>query len=174
MNTLLKVKRYIFNKDWTISKILVQDKLDGYAVEDEIRETNKVHGETAISYGTYLLGYRQSPKFSSSYLWSDSTNMLILPKDKANYPKITDWKNHDLIWIKDVPEFQYILLHWGNTDDDTEGCLIVGKYLGAVNGQEGVVQSRVYYKDLYQRIYPLIKKGNQYIEYSKVITPSMN
>lgn len=169
--SLIKISRYNFKPDWTIGKLLLIDKtnvyhLDGYTVEDEIRDT-KVKGETAVPYGIYTLGYRQSPKFSSSFLYSESLNKLIEPKEQRLYPTIKDFKSHDLIWIKDIPDFEYILLHWGNSDDDTEGCLIVGSSLGVINGQEGVVRSKAYYKELYVKIFPLIKKGGQTIEYTK-------
>lgn len=170
MNSLIKVSRSIFNLDWTISKLSINNILDGYCVEDEIRD-EKVKGETAIPYGTYELGYRQSPKFSASFLWSDSLNLLIDPKEKVKYPNTIDWRNHDLIWIKNVPKFEFILIHWGNTDDDTEGCLIVGSSIGPIlkNGttQEGVLNSKVYYKKLYEKVYPLIKKGGRTIVYEK-------
>lgn len=166
MTHLLKVNRYNFKPDWTIGKLLVNGVHDGYTVEDEIREGEKIKGETAIPYGVYKLGFRQSPKFSTSYLYSDSHNLLIEPKEKAQYAHITDWRNHDLIWVLDVPGFQYILIHWGNTDDDTEGCLIVGAVLGVFNGQEGVGQSRAYYKKLYCKVYPAIKAGGQTIQYT--------
>ncbi len=165
-NNILQVERYNLKSDWTLGKLSVFNKIDGFTVEDEVRAI-KLHGETAIPYGVYPLGYRQSPKFSSSFLYSDSVNKLIEPKDKSKYPNIKDWRNHDLIWVQNVPGFQYILIHWGNTDDDTEGCLIVGSKIGIINGQEGVLSSRVYYKNLYPRIYPIIKQGNQFIEYIK-------
>ena len=76
MSSLIKVSRYNLKPDWTISKLLLKDsnglyKLDGYTVEDEIREV-KVKGETAVPYGIYDLSYRQSPKFSKCFLYSDT------------------------------------------------------------------------------------------------------
>jgi len=163
---LLTIKRYEFNPDWTISELLLSGVKDGYAVEDELRAIKKF-GETAIPYGKYPLGLRQSPNFSKFFLYSDSANVLIETKDKSKYPQIKDFRNHDLIWIKDIPEFELVLLHWGNTDDDTNGCLIVGAKPGFVGTQKGVLQSRTYYKSLYPRIYKQIKAGNQFIEYIK-------
>jgi len=163
---LLKVKRNEFNPDWTLGELYINGVKDGYTVEDEIR-LEKVKGESAIPYGIYPLGLRQSPKFSTSFLYSDINNILIEAKDKSKYPNIKDFRNHDLIWIKNVPGFEYILLHWGNTDDDTEGCLIVGARQGFVGTQKGVLQSRTYYKSLYPKIYKLIKQENYEIEYTK-------
>ena len=31
-----------------------------------------------------------------------------------------------MLWVRDVPGFEYILIHTGNTDEHTSGCLIVG------------------------------------------------
>ena len=31
-----------------------------------------------------------------------------------------------MLWVRDVPGFEYILIHTGNTDEHTAGCLIVG------------------------------------------------
>lgn len=161
-------KRYEFNPDWTLGELYILGIKDGYTVEDEIRDQNKkVYGETAIPYGKYLLGLRQSPEFSSSFLYSDSANILIETKDKIKYPQINDFRNHDLIWVKNIPGFEFVLIHWGNTDDDSSGCLIVGAKPGFIGTQKGVLQSRTYYKSLYPRIYKQIKEGNKYIEYTK-------
>ena len=31
-----------------------------------------------------------------------------------------------MLWLQDVPNFQWILIHTGNTDEHTAGCLILG------------------------------------------------
>lgn len=164
MSDILKIARYDFHPDWTIGKLFLYDKHDGYTIEDEIRD-KKVKGETAIPYGRYKLGTRVSPKFSSSFLYSKTLNKLIEPKEKDLFPNTIDWFQHELIWIMDVPNFEYVLLHWGNTDDNTEGCLIVGSSVGKIVDQGAVLNSRVYYKQLYPKIYPMIKAGGQYINY---------
>lgn len=171
MDSLIKVSRYNFKPDWTIGKLLIKNnkgvyEMDGYTVEDEIREV-KIKGETAVPYGIYELGYRDSPKFSTSFLYSESLNKLIEPAELRFYSSVKDFKAHQLIWIKNIPNFEYVLIHWGNSDDDTDGCLIVGSGLGVIKGQEGVINSRAYYKALYPRIFPLIKKSGQTIEYTK-------
>lgn len=166
---LLTNLRYRFGADFTLGQLLVSGKIDGYVIEDEIRHV-KVKGETAINYGIYDLDIRQSPKFSKSFLWSDSRGLLVKPSQKYkhyNDGQPDDWRPHDLIWLKNVPNFEYVLLHWGNTDDDTEGCLIVGSKTGILKGQEAVLDSQKYYQHLYPRIYPLIKAGGQQIEIKK-------
>jgi hypothetical protein len=167
--TLISTNKIKFHADWTISELFVKGNLDGFVVEDEIRAV-KVHGETAIDSGTYPLGLRQSPKFSKWFLYSEKHNILIETKEKAlpKYAHITDWKEHDLIWIKETPRHSLVLMHWGNTDLDSDGCQIVGDKLGILRTKDGknreaVLNSRNYYKRFYCSVYKEIKAGNQFI-----------
>ena len=162
---LLTVERYEFKPDWTVGRLLINNQKDGFIIEDQVRppDAPKEKGETAIPFGRYEIGLRQSPKFSSKYLWSDTLGKLIIPKQKSEHPYIRDFRPHDMLWIKNVPNFSFILLHWGNDDDDTDGCLLVGDTLGIVDGQEAVLNSRTYYKKLYARLYPLVKKEKHHI-----------
>lgn len=165
--SLIQVERYKFTPDWSIGRIKVKEKPVGFSIEDEIRQV-KLHGETAIPFGAYKLGFRQSPKFSDKFWWSDSQKILV-PKSKLQACKhIKDLRPHDLIWLLDVPNFQYVLIHWGNFDDDTEGCLIVGSAIGFMRNKfgemkEAVINSQFFYKTFYEMVYPIIKEGNQTI-----------
>lgn len=79
-----------------------------FTLEDELRE-DKVMGETAIPAGSYQLGLRKSPKFGP-----------------------------DTIEVLGVPGFSDILIHSGNRDEDTAGCVLVGDavdwVLGTISG----------------------------------------
>ena len=150
----LKLKRSKFEKDWTISKLFINDVLDGYVVEDEVR-TKKVKGETAIWKGVYKLGSRFSPKFSNEFYWNGEN---LISKSEYQELKVKgNYKPHELIWILDVKEFEFILIHWGNTDLDTEGCLIIGSKIGIIKGREGVLNSRIYYRKFYEKVFPYLK-----------------
>ena len=62
-----------------------------------------------------------------------------------------------MLHIVDVPNFEYILIHTGNTDEHTSGCLIVGD--AQENNQvlpDGFVGKSV---NAYKRIYPTIAKA---------------
>jgi hypothetical protein len=168
MTNLLTVERFMFKPDWTISRLYLSGAQFCYVIEDEIRG-EKVHGETAIPYGIYDLGARVSPKFSSTYYWNDSKQRLITAKEHRSGLFGSGYKPHELLWVLNVPNFEFILLHWGNTDDDTEGCLIVGNSIGMVGKQEGVLNSRITYQELYPKIYPLVKSGGQKIEIIKSV-----
>ena len=81
MNHLLRIGRYIFKPDWTISHLHINGVSTYYGVEDEIRAV-KVKGETAVDYGIYKLGIRYSPKFSKEYYYSEIKNKLAIAQMK--------------------------------------------------------------------------------------------
>mgnify|MGYP003115057981 FL=1 len=109
-----------------------------YTLEDE-RRALKVRGETRVPAGTYKIELRNEGGFHQKYT--------------KKYPGI----HRGMLHIVDVPNFEYILIHTGNTDEHTAGCLIVG------DAQEnnlllpdGFVGKSV---NAYKRIYPSIAKA---------------
>jgi hypothetical protein len=71
----------------------------------------KVKGESAIPYGAYKVRKTFSPKYGR-----------------------TMWE------LQNVPGFQGIRIHSGNTEKDTEGCLLLGAHISGDYG--GVAGSR--------------------------------
>ena len=105
-----------------------------YTIEDEQRDV-KVWGETRIPAGTYQLELRTEGGFHNRY------------KSRYAFHK-------GMIWVKDVPGFEYILWHTGNTDENTAGCLILG------NSQESNIVKKDgfvgYSRDAYAFVYPRV------------------
>jgi hypothetical protein len=107
--------RYLFGDDFTLSKLQINDKpmlMCPYILEDAVREIPnrpvsewKVKSETAIPAGTYQVEKTFSKRFG-----------------KLMYQ------------LMDVPGFEGIRIHAGNTSHDTEGCLITGKERDEKNG----------------------------------------
>jgi len=123
-----------------------------YTLEDE-RRALKVKGETRIPAGTYNIELRKEGGFHGRY--------------SKKYPDI----HIGMLHIVDVPNFEYILIHTGNTDEHTAGCLIVGdSQENNVILKDGFVGKSV---NAYKRIYPrnakAIEKGDSvtisYIDY---------
>lgn len=130
------VKRVFDDIGVTLSKVYINDKRVAIALEDPKRDI-KIKHETAIPDGTYKLGLRYSPSFTP----------------RKNY-------GHDLLWIKDVPNFEYILIHIGNTVDDTSGCLLLGENLGVVKGKIAILQSKKAYDSFYNKVAHRVKRGD--------------
>lgn len=111
----------------TIGKLSIDDVHICDTLEDVVREvrgesvkTWKIPGDTAIPVGSYTVLITYSPRF------------------KKNLPLLLD-----------VPGFEGIRIHAGNTHEDTEGCILVGNYPG--NG-EAIVNSRLALEVLISRI----------------------
>ena len=106
-----------------------------YTLEDEYRE-KKIMGETRIPAGTYRITLRKTGGFHGRYL--------------TKYSEM----HKGMLWVRDVPGFEYILIHTGNTDEHTAGCLIVGNSQQTNFGSsDGFVGSSV---SAYKAIYPAI------------------
>lgn len=53
--------------------------------------------------------------------------------------------------ILDVPGRTHILMHPGNTVADTHGCVLLGRYFGALGGERAVLQSTPVVRELRER-----------------------
>lgn len=129
----LILARIFSGDDSTVGVLGVDDKPFCFACEDEKRLV-KVHGETRIPTGTYEIKYR------------DAGSMVTRYRDR--YP----W-HKGMLHLQDVPGFEFIYIHIGNTDADTLGCILVGN--GAtLNGAGGgsISHSRDAYAALYKTI----------------------
>jgi hypothetical protein len=64
-----------------------------------------------------------------------------------------------MLHVMDVPGFEFILIHVGNDDDDTAGCLLVGSTADKDKGFIGA--SRKAYEDLYPKVAEAILAGEE-------------
>lgn len=110
-------------------------KFLSFTLEDEPRE-KKVKGETRIPAGTYPIALRTE----------GTHHARALARYGPDFHK-------GMLWIRDVPGFEWILIHVGNTDADTEGCLLVGDGVTSNVPKGGALQSS---EQAYKRIYPPI------------------
>lgn len=103
-------------------------------LEDRVRTGPKVKGETAIPVGEYEILLTWSPRFKT-----------ILPL------------------LIDVPGFDGIRIHPGNTADDTEGCLLVGEKVITHAGLPFLTHSRRAFERLFARLEDASKKREKLI-----------
>jgi hypothetical protein len=123
-----------------------------YTLEDEKRAL-KVPGETRVPAGIYDIEFRTEGGFHNKY------------SKKFAFHK-------GMLQVMNVPNFEYILLHIGNDDSHTAGCLLIG------DSQENnmIIKDGFIGKsgNAYKRIYPKIAKALengervtiQYIDYA--------
>lgn len=126
----LTVVRTHFNPTCTIGELMVDGEHECWTLEDTVRPTGapKVYGKTAIPYGTYSLDITFSNRFQ-----------------------------RDLPLVRNVPGFEGIRIHSGNTAENTEGCLLVG------TGRTGssVTNSRVAFNALFVKVRDAIRRGEK-------------
>ena len=153
---MIDVKLVDQDEDSTRTEFFFDGVKKGYGVEDEYRET-KVKGETRIPNGVYEIGFRWSPKFSGKYYRNDVGNILYYKDRKTQAQKEEFHTEHEMIWVLDVPLFEYILWHWGNTDEDTDGCYCVGSKLARIKARSGKMKNGVSAsRKKYEEIYPIM------------------
>ena len=119
-----------------------------YTLEDEQRDV-KVWGETRIPAGEYKLSLRKEGGFHSRY--------------QAKYGDM----HKGMIHVNDVPGFEFILWHTGNTDENTAGCLLLGdSQTSNLVQKDGFVGSSVNaYKKVYPYVAASIQQGDVYVTY---------
>lgn len=140
----LLLKRIALRPTYTIGKLYIDGAYICDVLEDPVRDLNKngvfdngerkIYGETAIPYGTYEITMKvKSPKFSR----------------KATYA----WCGGYLPRLLNVPHFEGILLHAGNSAQDSHGCPLVGE-----NKIVGKLVNSMH--TLRNKVYPLLKKAS--------------
>lgn len=131
----IKVKRIARREFYTIGRLYLDGQYFCDTVEDRDRgllasmspeeiARLKVYGETAIPAGGYRVIMAFSPKFNGRYPF---LRKGLMPA------------------ILDVPGYSGVLIHPGNTSNDSLGCVLVGK--NKVVGK--VVESRATFEKLY-------------------------
>ena len=104
----LRLERKYFRDTYTIGNLYIDGSFFSNTLEDKNRDVNKngkfdngeakVYAETCIPFGTYKVVVTMSPKF------------------KRELPRLLN-----------VPSFEGILIHKGNTVKDSAGCILVGE-----------------------------------------------
>jgi hypothetical protein len=136
---IVKLIRFSSQENSTLGLLYIDGGFQCFTIEDEFR-TEKVMHETRIPEGIYELGIRDEGGFHERY--------------KSKFKGI----HKGMIQVMDVPNFEYILLHIGNWEDQTSGCLLLGNSAKQnVTGSGMVIESKI----AYLRVYPLIMRQLQ-------------
>lgn len=141
----VKVKRIARRDNYTIGKMYVNGEYVCDTLEDTDRGLTskmsvaqisgmKVHGETAIPTGRYLVDMKTvSPRFGGRAQYKFC---------KGRLPRLCN-----------TPGYQGVLIHCGNTAMDTDGCILVG--LNKAVGQ--VLNSTA----TFRKVYAILKAADE-------------
>lgn len=145
------VERKWKKEAYTIGKMFIDGEFFSNTLEDKDRglttsmpleevKRMKKAGITAIPSGTYNVRMDiVSPKYSKNSWYVQNCNGARMPR------------------LENVPGYDGVLIHAGNTAKDTEGCILVGK-----NDTVGMVtKSKDYLLQLYKKLYAAYKKGEK-------------
>ena len=145
----IKINRVSKEYTYTIGKLSIDGVYFCDTIEDKDRGLNqstplstiekiKVPSQTAIPAGTYKVAMNfVSPRFSKKAMYNSI---------QGKVPRLLD-----------VPGFDGVLIHIGNTSQDTDGCILVG--YNKVKGQ--VLDSRNTFFKLYAKLKEAADKGEQ-------------
>lgn len=142
----LTVIRYSDNDNSTLGLLFLDNKFECYTLEDQY-QTKKVYKETRIPAGTYKIKLRKEGSHHLRY--------------NIKFPEF----HNGMLELQDVKDFQYILIHIGNTDDDTAGCLIVGNSINNNQITKGFISNSTgAYVNLYKKVVTEAENDNLEIE----------
>lgn len=115
---LIVIRRLYKGEKSIIGEMTVDGIFECFTLED-IERPVKIKGETAIPKGTYKVIINESNRF------------------KRQLPLLLD-----------VPGFEGVRIHAGNTNHDTEGCILVGQ----TRHKEFIGQSRKAFEKLFKKM----------------------
>ena len=115
---IITVKRLYKTDSSTIGELLIDGIFECFTLEDKERPV-KIKGETAIPKGTYRVIINESNRFKR-----------LLPL------------------LIDVPNFEGVRIHAGNSNHDTEGCILVGQ----TRNKNYIGQSRKAFNKLFKKM----------------------
>mgnify|MGYP004188541651 FL=1 len=148
----LTVVRTQFGTDATNGLLFIDGLFECYTLEDQYQAVKVMH-ETCIPEGTYDIQFRKTGGFHAKY--------------SERYKNA----HYGMLHVQDVPNFTYILIHTGNTDEHTSGCLIVGETQQDLEvSKDGFIgSSTLAYKKMYAKVAGQLLQGKKVtIEYTTI------
>lgn len=132
----LLLRRQKTQPDHTHGDLFVRGAWECHTLEDEYR-INKVYGETRIPSGRYLIELRTEGGMHGRY--------------KERFAPL----HRGMLWLRGVPNFEFVYIHIGNDDEDTDGCILVGK----TRSGDKILRSAEAYTELYTSVVAAMDSG---------------
>jgi hypothetical protein len=140
-----KIIRVAQGKQSTLSHLYIDGLFACYLLEDSIRAI-KIPGQTCIPTGNFKLTLNTTSGMHAKYL--------------KEYPLV----HKGMVEIDELPNFDLVFIHKGNTHLDTRGCPLTGLYWTNIGGDYQVMMSTVAYQLVYPKLIEQIKLGNNRID----------
>ena len=136
--------RFTQTRTSTASRLFVDGKQVCYLLEDGHNDP-VIKGITRIPAGNWAIRFRRAGKFYTAYT-----------------QRFGKGQEHPMIEIV-LPGWQFVMIHCGNTVDDTLGCPLtgeeIGKHFDPVDGEQFFIpggKSTTAYLRMYAHLAPLI------------------
>jgi hypothetical protein len=140
----LTLLRYMDDGETTLGLFFLRNKFFAYALEDTHRD-EKIKGKTRIPEGLYEVGF--SPV--------NSADSRITRDYQGKYAWFT---KH--IHLKNVPGFEGIYIHIGNTHEHTDGCILIADGIN-VDVKKALRYSEKAYGRFYRIVTALVESNEQ-------------
>jgi hypothetical protein len=128
----LTLQRQILTDKTTIGLLFIEGIFECYTLEDVVRAPGvKIAGATAIPFGEYEVIIDHSNRFAR-----------MMPH------------------VLGVAMFEGIRIHPGNTDADTEGCIL----LGTLKGNDRIYNSKIAFAKFFRKLEEGLKDGKVMME----------
>lgn len=120
-----------------------RDKLKYCYILEDTYNKIKIPGSTRIPAGQYQIKLRTTGSTYQKYC--NHKNPIIR--------ELT--QKYGILHLQDVPNFKYVLIHIGNSNEDTEGCLLPADVANNFSTEPGRITHSTYaYIDLGKAVYP--------------------
>jgi len=101
------------------------DKLRYVRTLEDTYNADKIPGSTRIPAGQYEIKLRREGKFFEEYRKHDNKKISELTE------------KYGILHLQNVPNFEFVLIHIGNTNKDTKGCILVGNNVDNFSVENG-------------------------------------
>jgi len=138
---IITLKRIQSDELATTGYLSIDGTTKCFTIEDAFH-VGKIQGKTRIPSGTYDIKLRNEGRLTQKYA------------QKFDFHK-------GMLWLQDVPNFEWIYIHIGNVADHTDGCILTGMSAYMADGIKNVGHSIDAYKSIYSEIAEAILSGEK-------------
>lgn len=136
----LTLRRLIDTGECTLGSLNIDGKGKCFTLEDVYRK-DKVQGETRIPEGFYPVKLRNAGGMTKKYAEKFGS------------------KHKGMLWLQNVPDFEWVYIHYGNYAKNTDGCILVGS--SADINKSMIGNSVDTYLELYKTVVEALENGEE-------------